>query len=136
MTHHRAVAGGAQVVEESFGVVDGGLQVHAGGQPLPVQVFPAQGAPVIAIDDTIWVEHGDDLENEVLSQEPGHRVLADQKLQGPLHHPAGIALPWVNAGRHHLVRTLPCRQGQRNVKPKSPPGKSPGGHLEKNAGLS
>lgn len=46
MTHHRAVAGGAQVVEESFGVVDGGLQVHAGGQPLPVQVFPAQGAPV------------------------------------------------------------------------------------------
>lgn len=46
MTHHRAVAGGAQVVEESFGMVDGGLQVHGGRQPLSIQVFPAQGAPV------------------------------------------------------------------------------------------
>lgn len=40
------MAGAAEVGEEALGVVDGWLQGSAGGQPLPVQVFPSQGAPV------------------------------------------------------------------------------------------
>lgn len=52
---------------------------------------------LLAIDDTIWVEHGDYLENEVFPSEPSHGVTADQELQGPLHHPASIALSWVNS---------------------------------------
>lgn len=62
---------------------------------------------ILAVDDTIWVEHGDDLENEAFSQELSHRVTADQELQGPLHHPAGIALPWMNSSSNHLVWALP-----------------------------
>lgn len=65
---------------------------------------------ILAIDDTIWIEHGDDLENEVFPQESSHRVTADQELQGPLHHPAGIALSRVHSGGDHLVWTLPCRE--------------------------
>ena len=65
---------------------------------------------ILAIDDTIWVEHGDYLENEVFPQEPSHRVTADQELQGPLHHPASIALSRVNSSRNHLVWALPCRE--------------------------
>lgn len=74
----------------------------------------SQVPDILAIDDTIWVEHGDDLENEVFPQEPSHRVTADQELQGPLHHPAGIALSWVNSGGDHLVWTLPC--SKRNTR--------------------
>lgn len=70
----------------------------------------SQVPDILAIDDTIWVEHGDDLENEVFPQEPSHRVTADQELQGPLHHPAGIALSWVNSSSNHLVWALPCRK--------------------------
>ena len=65
---------------------------------------------ILAIDDTIWVEHGDYLENEVFPQEPSHRVTADEELQGPLHHPASIALSWVNSSRNHLVCALPFRE--------------------------
>ena len=72
------------------------------------------GCDILAIDDTIGIEHGDDLENEVFPQECSHRVTADQELQGPLHHPAGIAFSWVHSGRDHLAWTLPCRK--RNTK--------------------
>lgn len=40
------MAGPAEVGEEALGVVDGWLQGSTGGQPLPVQVFPSQGASV------------------------------------------------------------------------------------------
>lgn len=50
-----------------------------------------------AINDPVWVEHGDDLEDEGLPQALGHGVTATQELQSPLHHPAGIALPRVDA---------------------------------------
>lgn len=45
-----------------------------------------------AVDDSVWVEHGDELEDEGLPQTLGHRVTAAQKLQRALHHPAGIGL--------------------------------------------
>lgn len=32
---------------------------------------------ILAVDDTIWVEHRDDLEHEVFPQELCHRVTAD-----------------------------------------------------------
>lgn len=69
---------------------------------------------ILAIDDTIWIEHGDDLENEVFPQESSHGVTADQELQGPLHHPAGVALSRVHSGGDHLVWTLPCQD--RNMR--------------------
>ncbi|KAF3854159.1 hypothetical protein F7725_022214 [Dissostichus mawsoni] len=58
---------------------------------------PLQASPHSrAVDDSVGVEHGDDLEDEGLPQTLGHRVTAAQKLQGALHHPAGIGLSWVD----------------------------------------
>ena len=42
MTHHGTPTNAAQVVEESFGMVDCGLEMSAGRQPLSVQVLPSQ----------------------------------------------------------------------------------------------
>lgn len=36
-----------------------------------------QAGDILAVDDTIWVEHGDDLEHEVFPQELCHGVTAD-----------------------------------------------------------
>lgn len=36
-----------------------------------------QTGDILAIDDTIWVEHRDDLEHEVFPQELCYRVTAD-----------------------------------------------------------
>lgn len=48
MTHRRTVADAVQVVQEAFGVVNGGLELGAGSEPLSVQVLPSQRAPVTA----------------------------------------------------------------------------------------
>lgn len=42
VTHRGSLTDAAQVVEESFGMVDCGLQMSAGRQPLSVQVLPSQ----------------------------------------------------------------------------------------------
>jgi hypothetical protein len=76
-----------------------------------VTVGSGQVRDILAIDDTIWVKHRDDLENEGFPQESCHRVTADQELQGPLHHPTGIAFSWVNSGSDYVIRTMSCRKG-------------------------
>lgn len=56
-----------------------------------------------AIDDSIWVEHGDDLKDEGLPETLGHQVIAAQKLQSALHHPAGIGLTRMHtAGQYNI----------------------------------
>lgn len=42
VTHHRAPANTAQVVEETLGMVDGWLEMSLGKQPLPVEVLTPQ----------------------------------------------------------------------------------------------
>lgn len=63
-----------------------------------------------AIDDSVWVEHGDDLEYESLPETLGHWVVAAQKFQGALHHPAGIRLTRMNTACQHDAGTITCRQ--------------------------
>lgn len=70
-----------------------------------------QTCDILAVDDTIRIEHRDDFENEVFPQKPCHRVTADQELQGPLHHPTGIALSWVDSSSDHLIGTMSCQKG-------------------------
>lgn len=47
---------------------DGWMKHLARTLPAAVQVTAGQRASIIAIDDTVWVEHGHDLEYEVLAQ--------------------------------------------------------------------
>lgn len=42
VTHHRPPTNTAQVVEETFGMVDGWLEMSLGKQPLPVEVLTPQ----------------------------------------------------------------------------------------------
>lgn len=51
-----------------------------------------------AIDDSIRIKHGDNLENETFPQEISNGITAHKELQGPLHYPTGIALTGVNTG--------------------------------------
>ena len=59
-----------------------------------------------AIDDSVWVEHGDDLEDKGLPQTLGHWVTAAQKLQGALHYPAGIGLTGMDTACQHDTGTI------------------------------
>ena len=39
--------------------------------PTTVQIAPGERAPIVTVDDSVWVEHGNDLEDEVLSKQLG-----------------------------------------------------------------
>lgn len=53
----------SEVLQETLGVVDGGVQLGIGALPLSVQILPTQRTTMISIDDAIRVEHGDDFED-------------------------------------------------------------------------
>jgi len=69
-----------------FGVEVDGVGLARGGDPLPVQVLPDQGAPVVAHYNAIWVQHGNDLKYECVSQVLGLLIVANEILNNPLHH--------------------------------------------------
>ena len=81
--------------------VDGRVEDGARVVVAPVQVHPAQAAPVVAVDDSVWVEHGHDLEDEVVSQDLRVRVVAAQEPHRSSDHEAAVALSGVNAGAEH-----------------------------------
>lgn len=69
---------------------------------------------ILAIDDSIRVEHGDDFKNVALSQTLCFRSAAHKEFQSALHHPAGVGLTGMYPGRqkHHwttpYTQTLGC----------------------------
>lgn len=63
---------------------------------------------ILAIDDSVWVEHGDDFEDVALSKALCQRAGAHQELQRALHHPAGVSLSGVNTCREEDQRAVLC----------------------------
>ena len=51
-------------------MIDSGMKDFRGRFPTTVKVASSEGAPIIAVDDAIRVEHWNDLENEIFSEEP------------------------------------------------------------------
>lgn len=62
-----------------------------------IKVLSAQGAPIVAIDDSIHVDHWYYLKDEMLSQRPCLYAIANQELYDALHHPGGVAFAGVHA---------------------------------------
>ena len=56
------------VSNERFRVKYGRVQKSIWLLPLPVQITAEEGAAIVAIDDTIWIEHGYNSEDEVFPQ--------------------------------------------------------------------
>ena len=94
--------------DELLGVVNRGVQHLARVLPSSVQVAACQTAAVVTVDDSVWVEHGDDLEDELVSELASFSVVADQKVNGSLHHERGVGLTWVDpcADNHPLLLSV------------------------------
>ena len=50
-----------QLRHECLQAVNGGVHVGVRGVPVPVQVVAMQGGAVVAVDDTVGVQHGNHL---------------------------------------------------------------------------
>ena len=64
------------------------VQLTTGFEPTTVEIHTQQAAPVVAMDDPIWVQHWYDLEHEVPSQILGIQVVwVKQVVEYALQHP-------------------------------------------------
>lgn len=70
----------------------------------------------LAMDDSIRIKHGHNLEDEAFPEELSNGITAHQELQGALHHPAGVALTRVNSGCEKHVGTAACKTKQNTPK--------------------
>mmetsp|Transcript_13579 Transcript_13579/g.23113 ORF Transcript_13579/g.23113 Transcript_13579/m.23113 type:complete len:396 (-) Transcript_13579:1175-2362(-) len=78
-----------------------GAHLHAGRDPLSVQVQAAQRGAVVADQYAVGVQHGDDLEHEVVSQVARDLVVRHQELQHPVDDERGVALARVDPARYY-----------------------------------
>ena len=62
--------------DKIFGVVNSRVSFSAWLDPLTVKVSSEEIAAVVAVDNTVHVEHWNDLEDEVLSESSCHRIVA------------------------------------------------------------
>mmetsp|Transcript_73066 Transcript_73066/g.161638 ORF Transcript_73066/g.161638 Transcript_73066/m.161638 type:complete len:296 (-) Transcript_73066:884-1771(-) len=107
--YHLAVV--QQVSEHALRKEDRRVQLPTGVAPQAVQVLPGQGATVVSNDDAVRVQHGYDLEDEVVAQDPGVQGGAGEVVQHALHNPGGIGLPRMHPGSDH--HRPPCAQRSR-----------------------
>ena len=59
------------LLAQLFGVVDGGVQDFGRRFPATVQIAPSERTPIVTVDDAVRIEHGNDLEDEILSKQLG-----------------------------------------------------------------
>ena len=69
--------------------------LHAWCDPLSIQVKATQRCPIVTHNDTIWVEHRDDLEHEIVPQVLGDLVIRNEELQDTFHDEGRITLTWM-----------------------------------------
>lgn len=61
-----------------------GALLHARRNPLTIEIVTAERGTVVADDYTVWVQHGNDLEHEVVTQVLGVVIITDEELQNTL----------------------------------------------------
>jgi hypothetical protein len=71
---------------------DGRVQHPVRATPLPVQILPGHGAPVVAVNNSVRVQHGDDFEYEIVAQDSRPRARSAHEFEEPLHGPGGTRL--------------------------------------------
>ena len=75
--------------------------LHAWSNPLSVQIKAAERAPIISDDDTVWIQHRNNLEDKVVSQILGHFLITNQELEDALDDIARITLTRMNPTCDH-----------------------------------
>jgi len=81
------------------------MEESVGLLPLPVEVASEKRAPVVAVDDAVWVEHGHDPYHEVLSQFVC--LFGKQVADYPIEHVRCLRLSWMHSARYEYRLLLP-----------------------------
>ena len=88
-----------------------GLHLARRVDPTPVDVHSSQVTAGVSVDDSIWVEHGHDLEDKVVSEDFGVQTGACEIVQNAFHHPRGSGFARMNPRTND--NTFPILNGLR-----------------------
>ena len=77
-----------------------GTGLHAGSYPLSVQIKAAERRSIVTDQNSVWVEHWNDLEHEIVSEVASNFFVRDQELQNSLNNKGGVTLSWMNPTRY------------------------------------
>lgn len=81
---------GVHVPDQELRVVDSRMKEPVGLFPLSVEVTAEQGAPVVAVDDSIWIQHWHNSNDEVFPQLVG--LFREQVIDDSVKHVRGLRL--------------------------------------------
>lgn len=90
------------LLQKLLNVVDGWMQRFRRKFPPSIQVAPSQRYSIITVHNAVWIQHGNQFEDEVIPQNlrlPIFRV--SQEIYRASHHPRSNSLPGVNPCREH-----------------------------------
>jgi hypothetical protein len=68
--------------------------------PAAIKVLTCQRTSVVAVNDSIRIEHRDDFKNKAVSEDNCLWCITDQELNQPFHHPRGITLSRMDSRRN------------------------------------
>ena len=85
-------------LDELLGVVDGWVELLVGVDPLSVEIDQIEVAAIVADDDSIGVEHGHDLKDEILPEDLGDVGVAEQVVDDVLDNIRRHRLSGVHSG--------------------------------------
>ena len=77
-----------KIVDHLLCVIDRRVEHFGWRLPSSVQIAASQRAPVVTVDNTVWIQHGEHFKDKVLSENFSLRIVcARQKVNHTLHHP-------------------------------------------------
>ena len=65
--------------------------------PATIKIATRQATTIVTIDHSIWVEHGNDLENVHFTKDDSLWTVTGDEVQHSFHHPAGNGFTRVNS---------------------------------------
>ena len=68
-----------------------------------IKIRSTERAPVVSVNYSVYVDHGDDFENKLFPEGSSFRCITHQKVDQPFHHPRRIRLTWVNPCRNEYA---------------------------------
>jgi len=97
IAEHHKLAFLMHVLNQLLAVIDRRLKCFRRKFPAPVEVATRQRASVVAVDNTVRVQHGNNLEHKVVPEDLSIEAGSHEVVDDALHHPAGVCLSGVDA---------------------------------------
>ncbi len=82
------------------------MQLFIRINPLPIEVNSSQITSCVSINDTIWIQHWDNLKYEVVTEYSSSQTWPNKIVNNTFDHERGTSLTRMDSGRYHYSFSL------------------------------